>query len=107
LYGKEQFPFQKLEMGLGIDMPELERLETEILVQLEPEKRYNFYTNWRKRGSETNPFFGQQPTEDSREAQCLANSEINSGMSSRDRLVSQRLNLSGAPYLNSSALEFR
>lgn len=46
LYGENNFLFQKLEIGLGLDKERLERLETDIL---DPQKLYNAYTNWRKK----------------------------------------------------------
>jgi group I intron endonuclease len=104
-YGINNFVFKKLIFGTGLPKNELEEMETLILVTLPREKRYNLYTNWRKRGSETNPFFKKSHTAEARQAQSLANkgkpsgfsgktqsedvkrrvSEINSGTSSRDR----------------------
>jgi group I intron endonuclease len=72
-YGEGQFLFQKLIFGAGLNKPSLEFLETAILLTLTPEKRYNKYTNWRKRGAETNPFYDQKHTKEAREAQSLAN----------------------------------
>lgn len=66
-YGSENFMFQKLLLGAGLDKSKLEILETSILLTLPPERRYNVYTNWRKRPSELNPFFGQKHTEEARE----------------------------------------
>lgn len=66
-YGLEQFLFQKLFLGVGLEKSELENLETIVLLTLPPEKRYNIYTNWRKRASETNPFYGKSHTKETRE----------------------------------------
>lgn len=104
-YGLNNFVFKKLLFGAGLPKDKLEEMETIILVTLPPEKRYNSYTNWRKRGSETNPFFKKSHTTEARQAQSLANkgkpsgfagktqsedvkrriSQINSGTSSKDR----------------------
>jgi group I intron endonuclease len=72
-YGFASFIFQKLQLGVGLDKKALENLETTILLTLLPEQRYNVYTNWRKRGSETNPFYNQTHTMEARQAQSLAN----------------------------------
>ena len=71
-YGEQNFLFQKLYLGVGSDKTELEKLETLVLQTLNPENRYNFYTNWRKRGPETNPFYEKQHTLQARKAQSNA-----------------------------------
>jgi hypothetical protein len=73
LYGEKDFLFQKLEIGVGLDKESLERLETQLLVTYPKERLYNVYTNWRVRGSETNPFFGKEHTKEARLAQSLQN----------------------------------
>lgn len=60
-------------MGRGCSKEQLEKLETSILVTLQKDERYNVYTNWRKRTSEQNPFYGQSHTKEAREAQSEAN----------------------------------
>jgi hypothetical protein len=105
LYGETDFIFQKLEIGVGLDKKSLEGLETQLLVTYPKERLYNVYTNWRVRGSETNPFFGKEHTKEARLAQSLQNkgqtshflgktqsaavkqqiSEMNRGMTSTDR----------------------
>jgi group I intron endonuclease len=72
-YGIENFLFQKLLIGAGLEKAELEILETTILLTLPPEKRYNKYTNWRKRPNELNPFYGKTHTKKAREEQSIAN----------------------------------
>jgi hypothetical protein len=67
------FLFQKLLVGAGWPKEALEKLEVAILLTLSPEKRYNKYTDWRKRDPETNPFLGQRHTLEARQAQSEAN----------------------------------
>jgi len=69
-YGIENFLFEPLLLfGRRASKEELERLETEISLTLPADKRYNVYVNWRKRGSEVNPFYGKQHTIEARKAQ--------------------------------------
>jgi Txe/YoeB family toxin of Txe-Axe toxin-antitoxin module len=72
-YGLSYFLFQKLQLGAGLEQKELENLETTILLTLSSEQRYNVYTNWRKRGSQTNPFYNKTHTMEARQIQSLAN----------------------------------
>lgn len=72
-YGLACFLFQKLQLGAGLDKKALENLETTILLTLSSEQRYNVYTNWRKRDSETNPFYNKTHTMEARQMQSLAN----------------------------------
>ncbi len=72
-YGVDNFLFQKLNLGVGLKKTELENLETAVLLTLPPEKKYNIYTNWRKRASHLNPFYGKIHTKETREAQSAAN----------------------------------
>lgn len=65
-YSIDQFHFQKLQIGLGLSESDLENLETCILLTLPSEQRYNLYTNWRKRPSELNPFYGRTHTKETR-----------------------------------------
>nr|AYQ94905.1 hypothetical protein [Microspora sp. UTEX LB472] len=67
-YGVDQFTFQKLLFGAGFEKEQRQDLETIILLTLSSEQRYNLYTNWRKRGRNTNPFYGKQHTKEAREA---------------------------------------
>jgi hypothetical protein len=54
-------------LGSGLDSTTLENLETQVLLTLPPEQRYNVYTNWRKRGAEVNPFYGKKHTLETRQ----------------------------------------
>jgi group I intron endonuclease len=71
-YGVDEFVFQKLLLGATLPKHHLERLETLVLSTLSPEQRYNTYTNWRTRGSETNPFLGRRHTLEARYSQGTA-----------------------------------
>jgi group I intron endonuclease len=104
-YGVDSFIFKKLLLGVGCDAKVLESLETDVLLTLPVEKKYNVYTNWRTRGSENNPFIGKTHTPEARKAQSDAKkgkssnfagstqsnkvkqliSEQNRGQSSKDR----------------------
>lgn len=72
-YKQDNFMFQRLLVGAGWPKGELEKLETAILLTLPQEKRYNKYTDWRKRDPETNPFIGKHHTLEARQAQSEAN----------------------------------
>nr|AIT94654.1 putative GIY-YIG homing endonuclease [Chlorosarcina brevispinosa] len=71
-YGENGFLFQKLFFGAGLEKRVREEFETCILLVLSEQSRYNFYTNWRKRGRLTNPFFGKKHTLEARKAQSNA-----------------------------------
>lgn len=94
-YGESNFVFQKLLFGFDANLADRERLETLILETLPLECRYNCYSNWRKRGSMTNPFFGRKHTAETREAQSAPKRGKPSGFTGRKqtnevkRLVSQ------------------
>jgi group I intron endonuclease len=76
-YGIDNFLFQKLNIGVGLEKAELENLETTILLTLNPERRYNLYTNWRKRSALIkNPFFDKIHTKEAREAISAAKKGI-------------------------------
>jgi hypothetical protein len=60
--------FQRLLFGAGLEKPELENLETTILLTLSPEQIYNKYTNWRKRPGTQNPFYGREHSEETRQS---------------------------------------
>lgn len=72
-YGAKNFLFQRLLLGVGLKKKELEELETQVLLTLPPENRYNAYTNWRKRPSHLNPFYGKKHTKEARQLQSHAN----------------------------------
>nr|ALO21054.1 putative GIY-YIG homing endonuclease [Lobochlamys segnis] len=72
-YGLGKFVFQRLLFGVGLEKKELEKLETQILLTLAIQQRYNKYTDWRKRGSATNPFYGKTHSLEARKQQSLAN----------------------------------
>nr|YP_004581370.1 Putative site-specific DNA endonuclease [Schizomeris leibleinii]AEH05419.1 Putative site-specific DNA endonuclease [Schizomeris leibleinii] len=72
-YGEKNFLFQKLYMGAGLEKKQLEEFETQILLTLPSDKRYNIYTNWRVKGSGTNPFYGRKHTQEARKAMSFAN----------------------------------
>ncbi len=80
-YGLSYFLFQKLQLGAGLEQKELENLETTILLTLSSEQRYNVYTNWRKRGSQTNPFYNKTHTNKLKKYI----SQLNSATSSAER----------------------
>jgi hypothetical protein len=66
-YGEKNFLFQKMLFGIGLNKDGREKLETQILLTLSIENRYNKYTNWRKRDVETNPFYGKRQSQEARE----------------------------------------
>jgi hypothetical protein len=82
-YGENKFDFKKLVFGAGLAKDALEQLETIILITLPPEQRYNKYTNWRKRGTESNPFLGRVHTLKAREAQSNKIKNKKSGFSGK------------------------
>jgi len=94
-YGESNFVFQKLFFGFGANLADREALETLILETLPLESRYNRYSNWRKRGSTTSPFFGRKHTAETRVAQSEPKQGKPSGFTGRKqtnevkRLVSQ------------------
>lgn len=59
-YGIENFLFQKLLFGKCFPKEERGKFETIILSTLLEQHRYNFFIDWHKRASQTNPFYGQQ-----------------------------------------------
>jgi group I intron endonuclease len=67
-WGVDQFFFQKLLFGAGFERKQRQDLETVVLLTLSSEQRYNLYTNWRKRGRSTNPFYRKKHTKEAREA---------------------------------------
>ena len=69
-YGEEFFLFQKLLFGNGLDKEKRLKLETIILLTLEPNKRYNVYINW-KHKDQTNPFFNKNHSIEARKAQSV------------------------------------
>jgi hypothetical protein len=71
LYGEKNFFFQNLIFGTNCLLEELLKLETQILLTLPPDKRYNFYIN-RHYIKEKNPFFGRNHTLEARRSQSLA-----------------------------------
>ena len=71
-YGNEHFLFQKLIFGYGLNKQKQLKLETQILLTLKPQNRYNIYINWRKRDDCINPFFGRQHIIEARKAQSIA-----------------------------------
>jgi hypothetical protein len=71
-YGEENFLFQKLIFGNGLDKNKRLELETIILLTLKPEQRYNIYINWKKRDEIKNSFFGKKHTDEARQAQSFA-----------------------------------
>lgn len=74
-YGEQNFVFQKLYLGAGLPVQDLQQLETTVLLTLPPASRYNLYTNWRKRQGTLNPFSGKKHTSQARKAQSDANLE--------------------------------
>nr|YP_009184752.1 putative GIY YIG homing endonuclease [Oogamochlamys gigantea]ALO62839.1 putative GIY YIG homing endonuclease [Oogamochlamys gigantea] len=80
-YGKNNFLFQKLLLGVGLPKNKLEKLEVRVLETLPPECRYNMYANWRKRESATNPFFCKKHTSEARRMQSDARKGLNSNFS--------------------------
>lgn len=79
-YGEDAFLFHWLLFGFGQTQTSRQHLETLILVleTLSPEKRYNVYTNWRRRGPGANAFTGKTHTalelEQARQAQAVSKS---------------------------------
>lgn len=71
-YGEEYFLFQKLFFGHGLEKEKRLKLETQILLTLEPQNRYNIYINWKKRDECINLFFGKKHTKEARKAQSIA-----------------------------------
>lgn len=71
-YTEKNFVFEPLLIGYGASKKQRELIETLILSTLPQGKRYNVYVNWRKRGQETNPFFGKTHTLEARQAQKQA-----------------------------------
>ena len=71
-FGEENFLFQKLIFGYGLNKEKRLEFETYILLTLEPEKRYNIYNNWIKRDKTFNPFFGKSHNYEARQAQSFA-----------------------------------
>ena len=71
LYGENNFEFQKLTFGYGLNKEKRLILETQILLTLQPENRYNIYINWKQRDKYTNSFFGKTHTIEARKAQSL------------------------------------
>lgn len=95
-YGEKNFLFQKMLFGAGLDKTAREKLETEILLTLPVENRYNKYTNWLKKGSQTNPFYGKRHSEEAREQLKQAGKTRTSGFLSQKqtnevkKLISQQ-----------------
>lgn len=56
-YGIEKFLFQKLHFGKCLPKEEREKFEILILSTLPEHNRFNFFIDWHKRGSKTNPFY--------------------------------------------------
>ena len=71
-YGEKYFLFQKLIFGHGLDKEKRLLLETQILLTLDSNNRYNIYINWKKRDECINPFFGKKHTNEARKAQSMA-----------------------------------
>jgi hypothetical protein len=71
-YGENFFVFQKLLFGTSLSKNTRENFETLILLTLPPNLRYNVYSNWRKRESSFNPFFGKKHTLKARKEQSLS-----------------------------------
>nr|YP_010835567.1 hypothetical protein NQY40_pgp076 [Ulva meridionalis]WFS80035.1 hypothetical protein [Ulva meridionalis] len=69
-YGEEFFLFQKLLFGNGLDKEKRLKLETIILLTLEPNKRYNVYINW-KHKDQNNPFFNKKHSIKARKVQSV------------------------------------
>jgi len=72
-YGIEGFLFQKLLFGKCFPKEEREKFETIILSTLSEQTRYNFFIDWHKRGSQTNPLYGQPHSLEARVALSVAN----------------------------------
>nr|QUV75649.1 hypothetical protein [Caulerpa lentillifera] len=83
-YGEKSFLFQKLIFGYGLDKAKRLKLETHILLTLQPQNRYNVYTNWRKRNGYVNPFFNKRHTIESRQTQSRANKNKSSPFKGKD-----------------------
>ena len=75
-YGENNFLFQKLIFGYGLDKKNRLKLETQILLTLNSNNRYNIYINWKKRDECLNPFFGKKHTNEARKAQSIAKKNI-------------------------------
>lgn len=71
-FGEQNFLFQKLTFGYGLTKEKRLKLETQILLTLEPEQRYNIYTNWIKKDQTLNPFFGKNHNYEARQAQSFS-----------------------------------
>lgn len=83
-FGEENFLFQKLIFGYGLNKDKRLELETHILLTLEPEKRYNIYTNFKKRDKILNPFFGKTHNYEARQAQSFAKKGQPSGFKNKN-----------------------
>nr|YP_010987505.1 GIY-YIG homing endonuclease [Hydrocytium acuminatum]WOR09550.1 GIY-YIG homing endonuclease [Hydrocytium acuminatum] len=65
-YGINAFLFQKLYFGKSLPKEKRQNFETLILSTLPEQTRYNFFIDWRQRGSKTNPFYGKHHNPESR-----------------------------------------
>ena len=71
-YGEKYFLFQKLIFGNGLDKQKWLELETVILITLQPNKRYNIYTNLKTRDPKLNPFFNKKHSLEARNTQSFS-----------------------------------
>lgn len=75
-YGINDFLFQKLHFGKSFSKEERQKFETLLLSTLPQQKRYNLFIDWRKRGSETNPFYAKHHSPENRAVLSAAKQSV-------------------------------
>jgi group I intron endonuclease len=110
-YGENAFIFQKLYFGHAFPKETRENFETLILSTLPKENRYNVFQDWRKRDSISNPFYGKQHSQKTKDTLSSAKKGQPSPFKGQQQsdLVKQKIseenkgksNLKKAVYINS------